>query len=154
MARNERDKGETHHPVGGSCYFRSFVDELQRIDHTQYFAETRIILINIMNLNNEYSVYEIYLQNSELYQTQMRMHPINSLDVASSGSRILHGKSQTMIRTDDIQSSNGLSGFRIVLALLIDHIQLHGEFAIRISDYGIRESARDVLAVRLDVLRR
>lgn len=80
------------------------------------------------------------------------VHLVNSLDIASSGDRILHGKSQTMIRTDDVERSNSLRGFRIVLALLVDHVQLHGELTIRIGDYGIWESAGNVFAVRFDVL--
>lgn len=76
----------------------------------------------------------------------------NLLDVASSGGRILHGESQTVIRTDDVQSANCLRGLRVVFALLVDHVQLHGEFAVGIGDDGVRERAGNVPAVRLDIL--
>jgi len=52
-----------------------------------------------------------------------------------------------MIWTDDIQRPNGLSSFWIILALFVDHVQLHSKFAVRIGDYGIWKSARDILAV-------
>lgn len=79
---------------------------------------------------------------------------INSLDVTTSGSRILHGESQTVIRTDDVQGANSLRGFRIILTLLVDHVQLHGELAIMIGDDGIGERAGNIPAIRLDVLQR
>lgn len=57
-----------------------------------------------------------------------------------------------MIRADNIQSANGQSGFRVVLALLVDHVQFHGEFAVVIGDDGVREGSGNVFAVRLDIL--
>lgn len=78
--------------------------------------------------------------------------PNDLLNIATGGSRIVHGQSQTMFGIDDVQSSDCECVILTVPVIFINHVQLYGQFPSFIGNNGIREIPGNVPAVRLDVI--